>query len=263
MKEPSPYQILKMEFKGIRDIICQYTQSPGIRHYVHRMDCALEKDNFTEIMYFIRLICEWYRENIGKILSNDFVNNKSEHIEAQKKLEVLFRQLQDFDWETVPTQNEENKEVKAINGKKVFIVHGHDSEAKITVARTLEHLGLEPQICHELPDKGKTIIEKLESIAPDVIYAIVLYTEDDIGRAKEKGESDNQSRARQNVVFEHGLFIGAIGRERVCALVKGKIEKPGDIDGVVYIDMDEAGAWKLQLCNNMKAVGIDVDMNKL
>lgn len=149
-----------------------------------------------------------------------------------------------------------------IVGNKVFIVHGHDEEAKITVARTLEQLELKAVILHEQPDEGKTIIEKLETYS-SVAYAIILYTECDIGRAKELKEQDNRYRARQNVVFEHGLFIGALGRNRVCALVKGNVEKPGDIDGVVYVPMDEAGAWKLRLCKNIKAAGIDVDMNKL
>lgn len=148
-------------------------------------------------------------------------------------------------------------------GSDVFIVHGHDNEAKNIVARTVEQLGLKAIILHEQPDEGKTIIEKLEKYTANVAYAIVLYTECDLGRDKNSPESCNQYRARQNVVFEHGLFIGAIGRERVTALVKGKIEKPGDIDGVIYTDMDDQDGWKIQLCKNMKAAGLDVDMNKL
>lgn len=69
--------------------------------------------------------------------------------------------------------------------------------------------------------------------------------------------------ARQNVVFEHGYLIGRLGRERVCALVKGNVETPGDISGVVYISMDDAGAWKADLAREMRATGLPVDMNKL
>ncbi len=148
-------------------------------------------------------------------------------------------------------------------GSDVFIIHGHDNEAKIIVARTVEQLGLRAVILHEKPDEGKTIIEKLEKYTSNAAYAIVLYTECDLGRDKNSPESCNQYRARQNVVFEHGLLIGAIGRERVTALVKGKVEKPGDIDGVIYTDMDDQDGWKIQLCKNMKAAGLDVDMNKL
>ena len=48
----------------------------------------------------------------------------------------------------------------------------------------------------------------------------------------------------------------------MCALVKGDVETPGDISGVVYTKMDDAGAWKYQLFKNMKEAGLDVDLNK-
>ena len=154
-------------------------------------------------------------------------------------------------------------QIEKMGREKVFIVHGHDVEAKVTVARTLEKLGLEPIILHEQADHGRTIIEKLESFMAEAAYAIILYTECDLGRAKEKSEEDNQYRARQNVVFEHGLFVGCLGRERVCALVKGNVEVPGDLDGVVYIKMDENEAWILQVCKNLKSIGINVNLNDL
>ena len=67
-------------------------------------------------------------------------------------------------------------------------------------------------------------------------------------------QKDEKYRARQNVVFEHGYLIGKLGRDHVCALVKGNLETPGDISGVVYVSMDSAGAWKMQLGKNMKAI---------
>jgi predicted nucleotide-binding protein len=38
--------------------------------------------------------------------------------------------------------------------KKVFIVHGHDNEAKEKVARFLDRLKLEPIILHEQAKRG-------------------------------------------------------------------------------------------------------------
>lgn len=32
---------------------------------------------------------------------------------------------------------------------------------------------------------------------------------------------------------------------------------------VVYIAMDDAGAWKTELAREMKSIGLEVDMNKL
>jgi predicted nucleotide-binding protein len=147
-------------------------------------------------------------------------------------------------------------------GNKVFIVHGHDNEAKQEVARTLEKAGFEAIILHEQADGGLTIIEKIEKYT-DVAFAVVLYTECDLGRSKETDASCEKFRARQNVVFEHGYLIGRLGRNNVCAIVKGNVETPGDISGVVYTPMDKDGAWKIQLGKNIKNAGLDVDFNKL
>ncbi|MGG5342070.1 TIR domain-containing protein [Enterococcus sp. AZ192] len=143
---------------------------------------------------------------------------------------------------------------------KVFIVHGHDNEAKVTVARFIERVGLESVILHEQASQGKTIIEKIEANS-NVGFAIVLYTPCDEG--KSKGQELFQYRARQNVVFEHGYLIGKLGRTRVCALVKGEVEKPNDISGVVYIPFDEAGAWKIDLIKEMQSLGYELDMQKV
>ena len=144
---------------------------------------------------------------------------------------------------------------------KVFIVHGHDGEAKQAVARFIEKLGLEAIILHEQASSGKTIIEKIEANS-NVGFAIVLYTPCDLGRSKE-GKDQLEPRARQNVVFEHGYLIGKIGRKNVCALVKGNIETPTDISGVVYIKMDEGDGWKYGVAKEMKACGYEVDLNKI
>lgn len=160
---------------------------------------------------------------------------------------------------------ENNDVVKVEGGKivdktKVFIVHGHDNEAKQETARFIEKLGFQAIILHEQASKGKTIIEKIEENS-NVGFAVVLYTPCDEGKAKT--QSELHDRARQNVVFEHGYLIGKIGRQNVCALVKGDIEKPNDISGVVYINMDSHGAWKTDLIKEMKESGYVVDANKL
>ena len=154
------------------------------------------------------------------------------------------------------------KPVKKAVGNQVFIVHGHDTEAKLAVARTLEKLNYKPIILHEQATRGKTIIEKIEEYS-DVSFAVVLYTPCDLGRAKELAPDQDKARARQNVVFEHGYLIGKLGRQHVCALVKGDIETPGDMSGIVYVPMDDAGAWKYALGKEMKSVGLAVDLNSL
>jgi predicted nucleotide-binding protein len=145
--------------------------------------------------------------------------------------------------------------------RDIFMVHGHDGEAKHEVARFIEHLGLHPIILHEKPDKGRTVIEKVEHHS-DVGFAIVLLTPDDVGHPKDKPD-EPKPRARQNVVLELGYFIGKLGRARVCALLKSDIEIPTDFAGVLYKPMDATGNWRLELAREIKAAGIDVDLNKL
>ena len=149
--------------------------------------------------------------------------------------------------------NAGNREV----GRKVFIVHGHDEEIKVSVARMIEKLGLEPVVLHEQPSKGKTIIEKFEAYS-DVDFAIILLTPDDFGGSNlDKNMVSN--RARQNVILELGFFLGKLGREKVCALHKGDLEIPSDFSGVLWIPIDTNGAWKYTVAREMKATGFNID----
>ena len=144
--------------------------------------------------------------------------------------------------------------------KRVFLVHGHDEAVREKVARYLEKLDLEPIILHEQPSKGRTIIEKFTENA-DVAYAIVLLTADDIGGPKGTDANNLSPRARQNVLFELGYFMRALGREHVCALHEPGVEILSDYSGVVYITLDPAEAWRFALAKEMKAAGLPVDMN--
>lgn len=140
---------------------------------------------------------------------------------------------------------------------KVFIVHGHTEAVNQEVARTIEKLGLEVIILREQPNSGKTIIEKFEEYAKDVNFAVILLTADD------KIEGEDTFRARQNVIFEMGYFMGALGRPNVMCMFQDNVEKPGDIDGVVYTMIDKAGVWKYSLVKELKACGYNVDANKV
>jgi len=157
----------------------------------------------------------------------------------------------------LPTSSNPQQKSENMN-QKIFIVHGHDDLAKITVARFIEQIGLNPIILHEQASSSRTIIEKIESYGA-VGFAIVLYTPCDVGA---KNGDEPNPRARQNVVFEHGYFIGRLGRSKVAALVKGKLETPNDISGVVYIDLDERGAWKMDVAKELREAGYSVDLSR-
>lgn len=129
------------------------------------------------------------------------------------------------------------------------------------VARFLEQLKLETSILHEQPNQGLTIIEKFEKHA-QVGFAVALLTPDDIGAFQEDMEN-LKSRARQNVVFEFGYFIGRLGRKKVCALVKGDVEIPSDYAGVIYIQLDDNEGWQMKLFKELRDAGMDVNTDRL
>jgi hypothetical protein len=145
---------------------------------------------------------------------------------------------------------------------KVFIVHGHDELMKIAVARFIERLGLESIVLHEQPNSGRTIIEKFIDYS-DVGYAIVLLSGDDRGGSAKEAHETYKLRARQNVIFELGYFIGKLGRSQVTALHREGVEIPSDYTGVLFVPFDAGGIWQLQIAKEMRAVGLKVDLNKI
>lgn len=149
---------------------------------------------------------------------------------------------------------------KQPDSRRVFVVHGHDDGAKETVARFLAQLNLQPVILHEQPNQGKTVIEKIEANS-DVAFAIVIFTADDIGHPAAAPEKA-APRARQNVVLELGFFMSSLGRHRVCVLYENGVEVPSDYAGVVYVPFDDGGAWRLLVARELKAAGVEIDLNR-
>lgn len=244
-----------------------------------------EKQNESTIKGFYRLFSKIYNENIDnksdsiigyneaentydiQLSCDEFLDNLSI---MQSGLELFWGEHTKFQQKTYVEESDLKKseisKPNINNSKDVFVVHGHDEEIKQEVARFIGKFDLNPIILHEQTSEGMTIIEKIEAYS-NVEYAIVLYTPCDIGYKnivpKKEEQIDKRGRARQNVVFEHGYLIGKLGRKNVCALVKGEVEIPNDISGVVYIGYDTAGGWKLTVAKEMKKILSDINLNRL
>ena len=135
-------------------------------------------------------------------------------------------------------KKEESESLSPALSNKVFIVHGHDAELKNDVERFIHEIGLEPVVLHRQTDNGATIIEKFEKNS-DVGYVFVLLSPDEIAYTIDQINIPESSkikeyRARPNVIFEFGYFVGKLGREKVCCLYKGKTAIPSDLTGLVY-----------------------------
>lgn len=178
-------------------------------------------------------------------------------VDDLKRVKAIFQSyLEEMQEEEKHNDNASPTNV-CLNRNKIFIVHGHDGELKHSVARIVEKQGLTAVILSEQPNCGATVIEKIEKNC-DVGAAICLFTADD--NCVNDEEATHTMRARQNVVFEAGYFIGKLGRANVILLADKGIEMPSDLGGVVYTD---TAKWEFALCSELKKMGFAIDMNRL
>lgn len=156
---------------------------------------------------------------------------------------------------------------------RVFVVHGHDLHAKEAVVRLLHELRLEPIVLGEELDHGRTVIEKFETRALAVEFAVVVLTADDVGAsagtadaaakaAKGAPTGELRKRARQNVVFELGYFIRQLGRDKVLCLHSPEVEVPSDLAGVLCIPFDKrSDLWRYELARALRGAGAPVSLD--
>lgn len=211
---------------------------------------SMEMHKFLEISFQSSLYLSNAPDDI--VLADSYITCKTG---LEKAKAILLALIDDPAFEETPAQQIET--ATTMDKSKIFIVHGHDVELKQSVARIIEKQGIEAIILSEQANTGKTIIEKFEKYS-DVGCAICLFTADDVGNAKSATEP--KPRARQNVVFEAGFFIGKLGRDRIVILSDSGVEIPSDLAGVVYTNTRD---WKTELLKELKAMGYTVDFNKL
>lgn len=262
----SDYEKFKAIYNEIDLLISNSVRcsDPRFKEWEFRADRFLAKHYGQESEERIRFSQVDFGEYHGQ---NDIlagIRCKSGLQEAKAIFKVYLDELEQEDFDRAAER------IKAVGGEvvkinnwvekkhdKVFIVHGHDNALKQEVARIIEKQGLEAVILSEQANGGKTIIEKIEENS-DVGAAICLFTGDDYGRAKD-ATSENL-RARQNVVFEAGYFMGKLGRGNVILIASPDIEIPSDLQGVVYTNKD---MWQTDVLRELKAIGYNVDFNKL
>lgn len=253
---------LKLDIDGIVGTINSYSSESYIKNICDGLKSSINRKNLDEIVYFLRKLKEWYEENQTKIQTNEFVRDKRLHIKIESEIESYIEEVDIYIKDIKDAiETESITDDIDVNMNKIFIVHGHDELALEQVIGFIKDIKLEPIVLKNQANLGNTIIEKIEEYS-DVGFAIVLYTPCDIG-ASINDKDNMKNRARQNVVFEHGYLIGKLGRKNVCALVKGDIEKPNDISGLVYIELDNQKAWRFNIARDMKKLGYDIDLNNL
>lgn len=249
-------ELLKKQIEQIDKLLQLHHDDPEVKKW----------DNFTEqiiIKTFGKphenLNAYYSAKHGGQIRINMTDEAKQEnfirrHNNLKKLLEGFIEQVETFG---VADEERDTTITGNLYSRKVFIVHGHDERAKSELALILTRLEFEPIILHEQPSQGMTVIEKLEKHS-DVGFAFILLTQDDKGC--QKGQENNLlPRARQNVVFEFGLFVGKLGRNRVCCIYTGDVELPSDLQGLVYLPFKSSvNEVQLDIVRELRAAGYDV-----
>lgn len=237
-------------YKQIDELISKNVtaSSPEFMTWKDKVELQLVKFGEGSIQY-----SRWKKINFSPVA---YYNDETDYFRPCKTGLLKAKSLLEA---IIDDMEEEKMNASNFDMTKIFIVHGHDTTFKLQIKELLSKVGIEGIILHEQPNTGKTIIEKIEHFGKNVGAAIVLYTPDDIGKANE--EPDYKKRARQNVVFESGFFMGYLGRDRVVHVITdSSMEIPGDLSGVVYVDK---GDWKLDLAKELKSLKFDIDANKL
>lgn len=191
----------------------------------------------------------------NSLTERDYIEHCKKDLIIQKtRFNLYLEELQEQERHSETRISSSQKE---FSFTKVFIVHGHDEALKEKIARLIEKQDIEAIILDEQANQGRTIIEKFEENS-DVGGAICLFTADDVG--KKKGGEIEKARARQNVVFETGYFMGKLGRDHVVIIAEHEMEFPSDLSGIVYSNKEN---WEFTVLKELKAMGYSIDMNKV
>ncbi len=149
-----------------------------------------------------------------------------------------------------------NKLIKYFTKRPAFIVHGSATEEAHILSSFIEgDFKIPCTILADKKDRGMTtIFEKLLQHSQNVQFAVILITPDDVGRIK--SDRKLETRARQNVIYEAGLFLGLLGRENVIIVNAGVEELPSDIAGVIYTSSMKGSdsTWRTELAKKINSI---------
>lgn len=243
--------------------ICRNAREGLVRARARRLTWAGEQHDNADVPP------EFWWQNGGEALTQDWRSGDFEtyergrHFSIVKAFGVTFRRA---DIERLKPATAANPTAlpslapEPVPSRKVFIVHGRNENAKNEVALFLQKIGLEDIVLHQRPNRGRNLLTKFQEEAEGASFAVILMTPDDDGGL---AGGPQQKRARQNVVFELGFFIGKFEPSRVAALIVPGVEKPSDFEGICWIEFGRGTNWKNELARELKEAGVPFDPNKL
>lgn len=140
--------------------------------------------------------------------------------------------------ETLAYRLEDRNHYIRPTNKKPIVFLGSSTKGKRKLAQIIEILKKNNIVVKpwttDVFNLSKTTIENLEICLQECDFAILIVTSDD----KTIKNGKEVMSPRDNIIFELGLAMGYLGRERTICLLHEptKIEFPSDLSGVTYLD---------------------------
>jgi len=123
----NPYTELKYNFDGIKNILQEYTHEGILTNYVSKLEDALLNDDLDAVKYFLDKLSEWYEENLGVIVTNEFVNNKEDHRKTSRLIKEINPKIQLL--ESIKKTDKNPKNIMTSESNPVFFI-SHKSKDK-------------------------------------------------------------------------------------------------------------------------------------
>ncbi len=141
-----------------------------------------------------------------------------------------------------------------------LIVHARNEAVESSLRSFVQMLGYDLTLVADEGDGTRGLVTRLAQQA--ISFAVLLPTPDDVASLR-RSDNDTVSASCQRWTFELGYCVGRLGAARVVILHSGNEPLAYDDHGVLYIPVDPAEGWQLQLARQLKRSGIDIDLNRL
>lgn len=188
-------------------------------------------------------------KDCNKIYDIDMIKEKGTLIYELDKKDILNYAYVNIDFKEESLKSAkvvyfDSSQSKDSGDKKIMeIFLGSSSEAikdMENIGYKLEGLGKKPLLWNEagagIFAPNSNTIDSLIEITKRVEAAVFIFNADD--KTWHHNSMKENKTVRDNVLFEYGLFCGALGKSKVCFVCKGKPTLASDLSGITYIDGD-------------------------
>lgn len=211
--------------------------------YLFKCTCGNECTVYHQKILRELYICK----ECGSEYSIDMISKKAKIVYDLDKYEIMkyFNDnisLQDDGLnisKIIPINNQKTSESKGRKQMEVFMGSSQEAVSDMEdIGVKIENIGEKVLLWNDVGEgifpANANIIDGLIQITKRVDAAVFIFNEDD--KYWHHNSLKESKAVRDNVLFEYGLFCGALGKEKVCFVCKGSPKLASDLNGIKYID---------------------------